>query len=926
MRPIVPSVVLASLAAGPLAFGAEEVLTRGLAEPVELSRDADGVVHILAENEPDLFLALGWVHARDRLFQMDLLRRQGAGTLAELVGKGALQDDVASRTLGLGRAAERTLRGLSAAMRVALERYSEGVNAWVGDNALPPEYRGLELETIPAWTPKDSVVMSKVLTFQLSFELNDIERTTALVAYERAGRARGFDGTALYFDDVFRSAPITRATTIQPEGSPLLPAASAATLRAGFAPPVEILGAAQDFIERARRSSLLGSVLAPGRGNRGSNAWVVSGSLSTTGRPLVANDPHLNLPSPAVFYPVHLESRPSGFNVIGQSFAGIPLVIVGNNDNVAWTTTQNPVDVTDVFEEQLVADRNSPSGLSTVYLGRLEPVLAIPESYRFNVLGDGIADNLAPAPEGSFPPATLVVPRRDLGPIVVRDGETALSLQWTGFNATRELDAFLLLDQAEDVAAFQRALRFFDVGSQNFMVADRSGDIAYFASSEIPLREDLQANTVNGAPPFFIRRGSGGNEWLSAPRPAADVAIPHQILPLDELPQVINPREGLLVNANNDPTGATLDNDPINQLRRGGGIFYMGPMFAPGLRAERIGQLLDEGVQGPGISAGRMVAIQSDVTLQDAVLLAPHIVRAFRNALRSGANPELARLGAQPRIAEAVARLAVWDRTTPTGIIEGYDASDRRGVRRLPSLSEVRSSIAATIYSAWRGRMLASTIDAVADALGLPSPGGNQVMAALAHLFEVQGQGASGIDFFAVRGEPDPAVRQDIVVLRSLAAALDLLASRSFAPAFGNSPRQSDYRWGKLHRLSMPHPLGDPFSITSPGNALAPPLPGLPGVPMDGGFSTIDAVRHDPRGNSLSSFEANFGPSHRYVASFGAFGIFARSSLPGGASGVLGSPFSSNLALEWATNDSFPLRKTRLAIRAAQVESVMLVP
>ena len=180
---------------------------------------------------------------------------------------------------------------------------------------------------------------------------------------------------------------------------------------------------------------------------------------------------------------------------------------------------------------------------------------------------------------GAIPPATLIVPRRNNGPIIQLDrgAGTALSVQYTGFSATRELDTFLIWDDARNLDDFRRGLEFFDVGGQNWAYTDVEGNIAYFTSAELPLREDLQAGTVNGLPPFFIRNGTGGNEWLPARNPQPGQAIPYEILPYEEMPQTVNPPAGFFVNANNDPAGVTLDNDPLNQTRPGGGIFYLNP-------------------------------------------------------------------------------------------------------------------------------------------------------------------------------------------------------------------------------------------------------------------------------------------------------------------------------------------------------------
>jgi penicillin G amidase len=314
------------------------------------------------------------------------------------------------------------------------------------------------------------------------------------------------------------------------------------------------------------------------------------------------------------------------------------------------------MDVTDTFLEQVRQDPSSPSGLATVFQGRLEPVQAIPEVFRQNNPASGSPDDVTVAPPGgAIPAATLIVPRRDNGPIVQLDlahGQ-ALSVQYTGFSATRELDTFLAWDDARDLDDFRKGLETFDFGSQNWAYSDTHGNLAYFTSGELPLREDLQAGRVDGLPPFFVRNGTGGNEWLPVRQRQPGQAVPYEILPPDEMPQVVNPRAGFFVNANNDPAGTTLDNDPLNQLRPGGGIFYLSPGY-DGFRAGRITELLRGRLaHGRKVSAADLQAIQADTGLIDAEVLTPFVTRALDRARRS-TDATLAALGRDPGVVEAV--------------------------------------------------------------------------------------------------------------------------------------------------------------------------------------------------------------------------------------------------------------------------------
>jgi penicillin G amidase len=880
-----------------------------------VARDRLGIVHVHARNRHDLYFLQGTVHAEDRLFQMDVNRRVASGTLAELLGPGALGSDVQMRTIGLRRAAERSLAAISPRGVEALEAYAEGVNAFVASHPLPPEYAALHLTRFAPWTPVDSLVVGKLIAFGLSFDL-DTGLTQQLAAYQAAGAAHGFDGAKLFFEDLMRSEPFTAASTVPDASAPAprgragglsgarLDAPARARLQAAAR-----LGAA--YLRRAAKVPALAQAVGRDTAVQGSNEWGVAGRNTVDGRPLVANDPHLALDQPSTFYPIQLQAGAT--DVIGSGFAGIPGVIVGHNRFISWGATTNPMDVTDTFLEQVRPDASSPSGLATVFQGRLEPVQAIPEVFRQNNPASGRPDDVTVVPPGGpVPAATLIVPRRNNGPIIQLDlaAGQALSVQYTGFSATREVDTFLTWDDARGLDDFRRGLETFDFGSQNWAYSDVHGNLAYFTSGELPLREDLQAGTVRGLPPFFVRDGTGGNEWLPVRQRQPGQAVPYEILPPDELPHVVNPPAGFFVNANNDPAGTTLDNDPLNQLRPGGGIFYLNPGY-DGFRAGRITELLRQRLRhGHKVSMDDMQRIQADTGLIDAEVLTPFVVRALDRA-RHGADPTLAGLGRDPGVVEAVRRLAGWDASTPTGIAEGYDASDVNGRLRPPARHEIDAGVAATIYAVWRARIVHDVIDARVDALGIPRPDGDRALGAIKHLLETFGQsggvGASGIDFFQVPGVASAADRRDVLLLRAVREALDALAGPDFAAAFHGSRDQDDYRWGRLHRVVLDHPLDGPFSVPPAFNRFPQPLPDLPGIPTDGGFSTVDAASHNVRAGNAGAFMFGGGPANRYVSATGRRGVTARSSLPGGTSALPTSPFYLNLLPMWLTDDSFPL-------------------
>src|SRR5260221_6537502 len=374
-----------------------------------ITRDTDGIAHIRAQNEHDLFFLQGYVHAEDRLFQMDVSRREASGTLAELRDAAALPQDVQLRTIGLRRPAVRSLPVISPRTRSALQAYADGVNAFVGSHSLPPEYGALELTQFEPWTVIDSLAVAKLIAFGLSFDL-DVDPTVALVSYQRAGSLLGFDGTKLFFEDLDRSAPFDPASTV-PDAS--VPHAAGterrgATRYAGQAPSEEASASAYlapRTVELAKeyREKIQGMQvferLRDRKRSGASNEWAISGELSASGVPLLANDPHLSVVTPSTFYPVHLQDH--DIDVIGSGFAGVPFVIVGRNWFISCGASVSRQDRTDTFQEKIVPDPASPSGLSTVFRGNLEPIIPIPEVFRQNNIGDHIADNITVVPPGN---------------------------------------------------------------------------------------------------------------------------------------------------------------------------------------------------------------------------------------------------------------------------------------------------------------------------------------------------------------------------------------------------------------------------------------------------------------------------------------------------------------------------------------------
>lgn len=930
---------LTSLALGLLAAGAlhaQTVDVPRLGNQVTVFTDANGIPTIVGETETDVTFVQGYLHARDRFFQMDYLRRIASGTLAELLGQPALSNDITLRTLGLRRSAWATFAEINVTEKAWLKSYADGVNHYLATQPLPPEYGALELTAAEPWSQVDSLVIGKLLAFQLSFDqsLSDIGNTIRIGTYQAVGDVAGFNGTALFLQDLNISIPVDGRLTVPdffdrigiivPEGAESAAAADSAS--PGLAPKpspasldanhalVDAMGRIEsNTVELARRyrDRVAGLPFLNEGFDIGSNWWAVSGEHTDSGFPLFANDPHLQLSMAPIFMNENLVIRDEEVVVSGVAFAGAPVNAQACTDFLCWGSTVNRMDVTDIFEDQILVN-NFGLPTHTVHNGTPEPIIYAFQTYFANNPGNGAADDVTRASVGyDSGGITFIVPRRNNGPIVQLLGDSALTVQYTGWGPTFELSTFRAWSRARSQEEFEVGLRDFAIGAQNFLYADIDGNIAYYAGGEMPLRSDLQnqLGPDGGRPPWFIRDGSGelDHEWLIADQPQPGQATPYALIPRNEMPQVSNPPWGYLANANNDPVGTTLDGNPLNQLRPGGnGIYYLNTSYAD-LRVGRIDRELQSLVAAGDVSVDDMKALQANNQLLDAELLLPFLLQAFQNAGAEGAWAGLTPFADDPRVVEAMGRLAGWDFSTPTGVPGGFDPGGDPSGNSVPSADQIADSIAATIYSVWRGEVIANTIDATLMAVGLGDelPDATTAWRALVNqlrLFPLtQGQAASGLTYFNVPGAPDPASARDGVLLASLSNALDRLASDEFASAFANSSDQNDYRWGRLHTIVFSHPLGaqTPFS--------APPAGGFGTIARAGGYQAVDASSHSARGRSVNSFRFGSGPARRNVATLTPSGPQAEEIIPGGRSGVLISPFYTNQLRLWLVNDYLPL-------------------
>ncbi|MCA1609709.1 MAG: penicillin acylase family protein [Acidobacteria bacterium] len=496
----VPALVLSTF---PVRSGRLRVA--GLRGSIRIETDRRGVPTIRAATFEDALFGLGWAHARDRLWQMELQRRVGSGRLAEALGPKLLSTDRFLRTVGFRRAAESAVSALSPAARRRLSAYRTGVNAYLASSmARPIETTVLRIRIEP-FDDADCLVWSKLMAWDLAGNAAGEIRRAKLVA--RVGPERA----AELLPVVPATPTILRDEEWQPPDPAAAPASAPrprARARGRRVPSRAVWQSLEDAFSLASRLGFGGEAV-------GSNSWVVAGSRTRSGKPILANDPHLGLRTPSIWYLARLEAP--GIAVEGATLPGLPGIVIGHNDRIAWGVTNLEPDVQDLYLERL--DPKDPSR----YLWKGQ---SLPFETRMEILRVRGAANVR------LPVRTTVH-----GPVVtdVIAGADRLSapvsLRWTGLDpADRTGEAFLTIDEARDWTTFLAGVALLHAPGQNFVYADVDGHIGYTASGAIPIRP-----RSDGLLPVS---GAGEDDWTG-------------FIPFERLPRTLDPARGYVVTANN---------------------------------------------------------------------------------------------------------------------------------------------------------------------------------------------------------------------------------------------------------------------------------------------------------------------------------------------------------------------------------------
>lgn len=574
----------------------------GLSKSVEVKRDGYGIPQIYADTDSDLFRAQGFVQAQDRFWEMDVRRHMTAGRLSEMFGSGQVETDSFLRTLGWRRIAQKEYDTvLSEDTKKNLQAYADGVNAYLqgrDGKDISVEYAALGLtnDYKPVkWTPVDSVAWLKAMAWDLRGNMQDeIDRSLMTSRLD-----------AKQIKDLYPAYPYDKHKPIVDQGAvssvtgKFDPAASETSgLGSGTAEGATEglntqLSALSDTLDQ------IPALLGPNGNGIGSNSWVVSGKYTTTGKPLLANDPHLAPQLPSLWYQMGLHCRQISaecrYDTAGYTFSGMPGVIIGHNQDIAWGFTNLGADVTDLFLEKV-------SGEGYLYDGRVKPFTVRRETIK--VAGGSSRD--------------ITVRETNNGPLVSdRSGELekvgqkapvgnsapdradgyAVALKWTALQPGKSMDAVFELNRAKDFTSFRAAAAHFEVPSQNLVYADTKGNIGYQAPGTIPVRE--AGDGTLPSPGWTSRYG-----WKKDP------------IPFDALPYEYNPKRGYIVTANQ----AVIDEKKYPHL--------LTKDWGYGTRSQRINDLIESKTKGGGkISTEDMQKMQMDNTSEIAALLVPELMK-----------------------------------------------------------------------------------------------------------------------------------------------------------------------------------------------------------------------------------------------------------------------------------------------------------
>ncbi len=948
----------------------------------QVVRTAGNVPHIYAHDRADLARAYGFTQARDRYFEMELARRLGLGTLSAILGDAALETDMDSRANGVTWVADNLLLHLSDEQAAVFDGFAEGVNAYLdlvraGDLPLPSEleiagpFLGVTDATalLVDWSRRDLAGVAAVLVYELGYETDDVGRAAnnALVdaglfaaddplgALRQAGVASDIRG---------RLAPVWGGGSAPGWGLNGAGATggdtTAARMPARGHTPTDLLARVAARMDRFEDRLGRGDLDA----GWGSNVWAVSGAASANGHAMVAGDGHLPLSVPSLFWHVGLDTRELGggdTHQVGLGIPGLPILAVGTNGQVAWSQTQLMGDITDWYGEQV---RLGATGLpeSTFFQGEWQPVQAFTEAHTIAdvpLLGsvgrtiewtryttfdgrwisdiEGVAASAGTSGAVDFP-GGAVVPGDTDGDGVV----SAVSFDYTAFSDGNMLNAVDRFGHSANVEEVRQATRYLVAYSQNLGVADSSGSILYTGYQAVPCRtylpRDGSGRWIAGADPSGLLDGTtyGGFEIPVAADGQVDEGYASDpsrcVVPFADYPASLDPAEGFIANANNDPGSITLDDNLWDEP------WYIGGPWVEGWRMDRISTLLTEQIAAGTADIAGMAAIQADHASALGGQFGGHLVEAIQAGRASVAAGEAGTL--DPASSDARMAAAYTENAAALDEVEtrlrawlARGASAESGVTTFyasPTAEQVDDSVATMLFNAWLGYW-SNRVFADEAFPGVWNGGGTTGRVRALTQF-LAGRGADTGDLASWNPETgESAFFDDMttaevetsneMALLAMGDALTFLRSAPGADLRGSGFGTTDMRgwkWGLRHWTRFESVLADfvdaeEFSFLTDQFEISTdvlPLNGEPGTedipwfPRPGDNLAVDAANS----GWGTDFTHGSGPVFRMIIALGPDGtVTGQNVIPGGQSSLIESPYFADQASLWLANDTLPI-------------------
>ncbi len=906
----------------------EQVTIENLSAPVDIVRDKYGRPHIYAATVADAMRAEGWLVAKDRAFELEFFRRVSEGRLAEILSdsdQSTIDLDISYRHIGLGRTAKLQYDALpKGEMRDLVDAYADGISQVfrklrTGKLHLPDGLFGIPQDAFTDWTGVDSLAIGRLQTHLLSYDAdvdlgNQLFFDSARATFKAGDADPVLAKRANLERDMFLFTPGDPATTTTgyPTGKPrILPPGKEA--KAWKHPDLSVI--ARGYLAATQRARAL---LRPE--GFGSNNWAIAASRSKTGHALVASDPHLSLIAPSIFWPVSIDvTAPAGgdatgnLKVGGVAFPGIPGIILGHNEHIAWGATVAGYDVSDAYAETL-----TPDGQSVMWKGKAVPLETVDEVIKLQS-GDPITYHVRIVPHhGPIEPNinskhAIVEPDPKVG---------AVSIRWTGIEPTTELSAVFSLLRARDVDEAQKALDAFGVGAQNWMLGDTSGNILWTSHANVPVRDPnafaWNAKTYTGNLPCFILPGDGTADWTGY--------LDGRTVPWEK-----NPAAGFLSTANNDPIGNTLDNDPSNDTLPDGKPMYLASQFDIGFREGRIQKRIKD--HAAPFTTDDLQSIQADARSAMGAALTPALLDAIDRAEEEkktpGTHPDLTAVVADPLYKSATI-LAVRDLLASWGKDADYEAAS--GVdadTNLPKAAtgkdaaEVKASQATLVFNTWLVRVLGRTFGDELAKMGITYGREDK---AKAFLRLVKADPATFATFDAATG--DSSIWDDLTTPavesrheRMVRALLDALTTLEALAG----PDLTTYRWGTYHTITFEAviPIFSKLSIPTGTDDVF-----IHGFPRHGDSFGVDSSDFSFVGLAQAPlFNYVHGPSQRFVIDMDPSGPKAFNALPGGNVWDAKSPHFQDEAEYWRRNQAHavPFSLTEV-IAAKETRTVATAP